>query len=186
MNGGGEPPSQPCPLAHRLSPRIPGSHNYISHTPRPRSGTGLPLPVAPRCVPPLASSSGASRHQGCARVTLEFVVRLALVSPVSPSQELYLPTSTAAPDPWRLRVALFSSLQFTHTPPLHFACRDQVCGLRCSRRRLSLEVATPPPHPGPGPRPEGESYKVVAASSNLSLDAAHGGPRASICGWERK
>lgn len=82
----------------------------------PGHGTGLPLPVELRCAPPLASSPGASRHQGRAQVTLEFVVRLSLVSPVSHYQRLYLPASIAAPDPWRLRVALFPTLSDFHSP----------------------------------------------------------------------
>lgn len=148
--------------------------------PCPEPGTGLPLPVAPRCVPPPASFPAASRHQCRARVTLEFVVRLPLVSPVSPNQELYLPASTAAePDPWRLRIVVFPPSLFysPSPPPANFASRDPVRGLRCSRSCRSLEVASPLPHPGPGPRPNGEC-EVVTTLSVLSLGAAHASVRA--------
>lgn len=72
--------SLPRPLA------TPGSRDHPTiffKLSSPGRRTGLPLPVELRCAPPLASSPGASRHQGRAQVTLEFVVRLSLVSPVS-------------------------------------------------------------------------------------------------------
>lgn len=113
QRSGRKPPSQASFLTPPLA--TPGSRDPTEVFPKlPGSGcgTGLPLPVEPSCIPP----PGASRHQGRAQSTLEFVVRLTLISLVSPYRRLYLPATIAAPYPWRLRVALFPTLPNFHYP----------------------------------------------------------------------
>lgn len=111
----------------------------------------LPLPVAPRCAPPLASSSGASRHHGHAQVTLEFVVRPSLVSPVSSYPRLYLPAFIAAPYSWRLRVALFPTFPNFHSPfPTSLAViRSAACAVAVTGAPWKQQLPSPTLVPAP-------------------------------------